>query len=128
MIKKQIEKDGMVIGFETIYTNEQNEIHRVIGPAIKKNILGVWHYEWWKNNKLVATYNDATNQLFRCINSNEKEEIKIPKEMIGYEQSIGLNDIQKIILLNFTIDRNNLINNINKVRNLSESNSNFKIK
>jgi len=130
MIKKQIEKDGMIIGHEIIYKNDQNEIHRVIGPAVKKNILGVWHYEWWKNDKLVAIYNDDTHQLFRCINSNanEKEEIPIPKEMIGYEQSIGLNDIQRIILSNFTIDRNNLINNIAKVRNFREKHSNFKIK
>lgn len=130
MIKNQIEKDGMIIGHETIYKNDQNEIHRVIEPAVKKNILGVWHYEWWKNDKLVAIYNDDTHQLFRCINSNanEKEEIPIPKEMIGYEQSIGLNDIQRMILSSFTIDRNNLLNNIAKVRNLSEKNSNFKIK
>ncbi len=130
MIKKQIEKDGMIIGHETIYKNDQNEIHRVIGPAVKKNILGVWHYEWWKNDKLVAIYNDDTHQLFRCINGSEvnKEEIQIPKEMIGYEQSIGLNDIQRIILSNFTINKDNLVNNITKIRNIDEKHSNFKIK
>lgn len=46
MIKKQIGKDGMIIGHETIYKNDQIAVHSIMGPLLRKIL--VWHYNGGK--------------------------------------------------------------------------------